>query len=80
MRKLKPSQSVQSLSRVRLFLTPWTAAREAFPSITNSWSLRNHLESFKHHLRPGSHCRFRISGAGSARRLHTNWTPRLTLS
>ena len=31
--------SVQSLSRVRLFETPWTAARQAFLSITNSWSL-----------------------------------------
>ena len=31
-------QSVQSLSRVRLFATPWTAAREAPLSITNSWS------------------------------------------
>ena len=30
--------SVQSLSRVRLFATPWTAARQAFLSITNSWS------------------------------------------
>ena len=32
------SQSVQSLSRVRLFATPWTAARQASLSITNSWS------------------------------------------
>ena len=31
--------SVQSLSRVRLFATPWTAARQASPSITNSRSL-----------------------------------------
>ena len=31
--------SVQSLSRVRLFPTPWTAARQASLSITNSWSL-----------------------------------------
>ena len=30
--------SVQSLSRVRLFTTPWIAARQASPSITNSWS------------------------------------------
>ena len=27
------------LSRVRLFATPWTAARKASVSITNSWSL-----------------------------------------
>ena len=31
--------SVQSLSHVRLFVTPWTAARQASPSITNSRSL-----------------------------------------
>ena len=30
---------VQSLSRVRLFVTPWTAARQVSLSITNSWSL-----------------------------------------
>ena len=30
--------SVQSLSRVWLFATPWTAARQASRSITNSWS------------------------------------------
>ena len=31
--------SVQSLSRVRLFVTPWTAARQASLSISNSRSL-----------------------------------------
>ena len=31
--------SVQLLSRVQLFATPWTAARQASLSITNSWSL-----------------------------------------
>ena len=31
--------SVQSLSRVQLFATPWTKARQASLSITNSWSL-----------------------------------------
>ena len=31
--------SVQSLSYVWLFATPWTAARQAFLSIRNSWSL-----------------------------------------
>ena len=30
---------VQSLSRVRLFATPWTAARQASLSINKSWSL-----------------------------------------
>ena len=33
--------SVQSLSRVRLFVTPWTAARQDSLSITNSQSLSN---------------------------------------
>ena len=32
-------QSVQSLSCVRLFATPWTAAHQASLSFTNSWSL-----------------------------------------
>ena len=31
--------SVQSLSCVRLFVTPWTAACQASLSIANSWSL-----------------------------------------
>ena len=31
--------SVQSLSRVRLFVTPWTTAHQGSLSITNSWSL-----------------------------------------
>ena len=31
--------SVQSLSRVWLFVTPWIAAHQASLSITNSWSL-----------------------------------------
>ena len=32
-------QLVQSLSRVQIFATPWTAAPQASLSITNSWSL-----------------------------------------
>ena len=35
----QPSCSVQLLSRVRLFATPWTTARQASLSITNSQSL-----------------------------------------
>ena len=31
--------AVELLSHVRLFATPWTAARQASLSITNSWSL-----------------------------------------
>ena len=34
-----PLSSVQSLSRVPLFVTPWTAACQAYLSITNTWSL-----------------------------------------
>ena len=36
---LEGISSVQSLSCVPLFVTPWTAARQASLSITNSWSL-----------------------------------------
>ena len=37
---ISPSlSSVQLLSHVRLFATPWTAARQASLSITNSWSV-----------------------------------------
>ena len=35
----QPISSVQSLSRVQLSVTPWTAARQASLSITNSQSL-----------------------------------------
>ena len=35
----KQFSSVQLLSHVRLFVIPWTAARQASLSITNSWSL-----------------------------------------
>ena len=37
--KNRQFSSVQSLSHVWLFVTPWTAACQAFLSITNSWSL-----------------------------------------
>ena len=37
--QLAQFSSVQSLSRVQLFVTPWTAARQASLSITNSQSL-----------------------------------------
>ena len=36
---LECCSSVQSLSCNRLFVTPWTAARQASLSITHSWSL-----------------------------------------
>ena len=38
-RPLHQFSSVQSLSNVQLFATPWTAAFQASLSITNSWSL-----------------------------------------
>ena len=57
--------SVQSLNRVRLFATPWTAAHQASLSITNSWSLlklmsiasvmpSNHLNLYRPLLLPPS--------------------------
>ena len=45
--------SVQSLSRVQLFATPWTAARQASLSITTSWSSLR-LASIKS-VMPSSH-------------------------
>ena len=35
----RTSSSVQSLSHVQLFVAPWTIARQASLSFTNSWSL-----------------------------------------
>ena len=40
-----PISSVQSLSRVQLFETSWTAAHKASMSITNSWSLLKLMSS-----------------------------------
>ena len=45
--------SVQSLGHVRLFATPWIAARQASLSITNSWSLHK-LTSIES-VMPSSH-------------------------
>ena len=45
--------SVQSLSHVRLFVTPWTAACQSSLSITNSWSLLK-LMSFRS-VMPSNH-------------------------
>ena len=39
LKRLSSSSSVQLLSRVRVFATPWSAAWQASLSITNSWSL-----------------------------------------
>ena len=48
--------SVQSLTRVQLFVTPWTAARQASLSLTNSWSLLK-LMSFEL-MMPSNHPTF----------------------
>ena len=37
--KVLDSVVIQSLSRVQLFVTPWTTAQQGSLSITNSWSL-----------------------------------------
>ena len=46
--------SIQLLSRVWLFATPWTAARQSSLSITNSWSLLK-LKSIAS-VMPFNHC------------------------
>ena len=64
--------SVQSLSHVRLFATPWTAARQASLSITNSQSVPTLMfielvMAFNHLIlcRPFSSCRQSLTGSGS---------------
>ena len=73
--------SVQSPSRVRLLVTPWTAAHQASLSITNSWSLlklmsiklvmpSNHL-ILCHPLLPSIFPSIRVFSNESV--LHTRW-------
>ena len=50
---IKTISSVQSLSRVQLFATPWTAAHQASLSITNSQS--SHKLMFNESVMPFSH-------------------------
>ena len=45
---ITPFSLVQSLSRVQLFAVPWTAARQASLSITNSWSLLKLMFEFEY--------------------------------
>ena len=52
-RIIKVLCSVQSLSHIELFATPWTAALQASLSITNSWSLLK-LKSIES-VMPSSH-------------------------
>ena len=49
----KQFSSIQSFSRVQLFVTPWTAAHQASLSITKSWSLLK-LMSFES-VMPSNH-------------------------
>ena len=55
--------SVQSLSHVQLFVTPWTVACQASLSIANSWSLLR-LRSIKS-MMPSNHMSFPSSPAFS---------------
>ena len=75
--------SVQSLSCVRLFVTPWTAARLASLSITSSWSLfklmsiksvmpTNHLILWHLFLLPSIFPSIRVFSNEAA--LHIRWT------
>ena len=43
MKKVADNVVVQLLSHVQLFVTPWTAARQASLSLTISWSLLEHM-------------------------------------
>ena len=74
--------SVQLLSRVQLFVTPWTAARQAFLTITNSQSLlklmsiesvmpSNHLILCRSLLPPSIFPSFRVFSNESV--LHIRW-------
>ena len=74
--------SVQSPSRVRLLVTPWTAAHQASLSITNSWSLlklmsiklvmpSNHLILCRPLLLPSIFPSIRVFSNESV--LHTRW-------
>ena len=74
--------SVQSFSRVQLFVTPWTAARQASLSITNSQSLlklmsiesempSNHLIPYCPLLLPSVFPSIRVFSNESA--LHIRW-------
>ena len=49
------SASAQSLSRVRLFVTPWTAACPASLSITSSWSLLKLCSMYITSMMPANH-------------------------
>ena len=48
--------SVQSLSHVWLFVTPWTEAHQASLSLTNSWSLLKLMSIISSYVVPYSSC------------------------
>ena len=84
--KFSPS-SVQSLSRVWLFVIPWTAARQASLSFTNSHSLLKlmSIESVmpSNHLIPFSSCLQSFPASGSfpiKSVLHIRWPKYWSLS
>ena len=60
--------SVQSLSGVWLFVTPWTAARQASLSITNSWNLLKLMAGW-HHWLDGRESEWTL-GVGDGQWLH----------
>ena len=85
--------SVQSLSRVRLFGTPWTTARQAFLSITNSRSLlklmsiesvmpSNHLILYRPLLLPSIFPSIRVFSNESVLRIRwpKHWSFSLSIS
>ena len=57
-------QSVQSLSRVWLFVTPWIAVRQASLSITNSWSFLKLISTES--VMPSNHLILLLSPSPSA--------------
>ena len=82
----RPDQfsSVQSLSRVRLLATPWTAACQASLFITNSWSLlrlmsilEKAMAAHSSTLAGESHGRRSLVGCSPWRRWELDSTPRL---
>ena len=75
------TSSVQSLSRVWLFGTPWTAAHQASLFITNSWSLLKLMSIESNHfvlccpllLLPSIFPSIRVFSHESALHLHIRW-------
>ena len=81
-KSLTSVSSVQSLSHVRLFVTPWIAAHQASLPITNSWSLLNSCPSSRwchpaisYSVVPFSSCPQSLPASGSfpESTLHMRW-------